>query len=92
MKTVYADISQGKELLFSNIQVYLEHLIEEDSGFEEWYGYFVLPSSQYIELGGRYRLSIKDGRTGNFLVSKVIMKSGHLNQNTAYFVGDGVLR
>ncbi len=66
-----ADIFQGNELLFSDIEVFLTKFIEPDTGLDDWYGYFDLPLSSPIEPGGPYRLVFKDGREGSFGVSEI---------------------
>ena len=71
MPQSYGTIKEDDRVLQENILIWFEVTQDQISGLKDWYGSFELSSSSHIELGGPYRLSLSDGRSGDILISNI---------------------
>lgn len=90
MDEIKADIFSGKELMFENITVYITLSTDRISNLKEWRGIFYVPITQDIDTGGPYRIELKDGRSGNILITNI--KINFQKPCEVFFVGSGPLK
>ena len=70
MQIIGAKIHDGERTLLEDLSIYIKE-VTEPYGIKSWSGGFDLPDDKYIEVGGPYRISLEDGRTGEILVTEV---------------------
>jgi hypothetical protein len=88
MEYLRASLKEGDQVLFENLEVNL-FVRESASGLKEWYGSFELPASGYIQPGGPYKLILEDGRSGDILMSDILISSDL--PTLVHFLGSGPL-
>ena len=88
MPQSYGTIKDDDQVLLENILIWFELTEDPRSGLKDWYGSFELSSGSHIELGGPYRLSLSDGRSGNILISNIQIRG---TRSSVQFQGSGPL-
>jgi hypothetical protein len=88
MEYLRATLKEGTQILFENLNINLA-VRKSPSGLKEWYGSFELPGGGHIDPGGPYRLILEDGRSGNILISDILISSDL--PTLVHFLGSGPL-
>jgi hypothetical protein len=88
MPQSYGTVKDDEQVLLENIPIWFEVTEDPRSGLKEWYGSFELSSGSHIELGGPYRLTLSDGRSGDILITNIQIGG---TGSSVHFQGSGPL-
>ena len=89
MQHFSGNIQDGNQVLVENAEGIL--FVNAPPGrMKSWHGTFDLPTGKHIEVGGRYRLELSDGRSGEILIKRVHLNS--TGMNAVEFQGSGPLQ
>lgn len=88
MDSYIATIREGDTRLLKGVTVHVEE-VQKPFGLRTWYGSFELAAGQNIEPGGPYRIELDDGRSGNILITEIVLSGAGRTQVS--FQGTGPL-
>ena len=80
-------ITRGDDMLADRVNVWFEKV--QHGKLYDWHGGLTLPGGVSMPTGGRYRLKLDDGRSGDILITSMRVVS--IAKTEATFEGSGPL-